>query len=110
MTSSSETSSYLMQPVIYLKDLFQYLFPRPVVRLFVLYFIWISMHYLASHLYTMVCTPWSVKGFILSPLLIPAPHCEALRWVIYHGALRIHTMWILLGGYVINVFEQKIIS
>jgi len=89
-------------------DTFNYICPRPVIRLFVAYFIWISMHYFAAHLYTRVCTPWSVQGFIMSPILVPAPHCEGLRWVVYYGAVRIHSMWLLLGGYLVSSVEQFI--
>lgn len=89
-------------------DTFNYICPRPVIRLFVVYFIWISMHYFASHLYTQVCTHWSLTGFAMSPILVPAPHCEGLRWVVYYGAVRIHSMWLLLGGYLVNTVEQLI--
>ena len=39
----------------------------------IIYFIWIVLHYIASHLYTRMCTHFSFIGFISSPFLVPAP-------------------------------------
>lgn len=94
----------------YIIDTFNYILPKSVIRLFIVYFVWISMHYAATHMYVKFCTPWSVQGFIMSPILVPAPHCEGLRWMIYYGAVRIHTMWILFGGYLISMAERMMTS
>jgi hypothetical protein len=84
----------------------EFILPRTVVRIFVVYSLFILIHYLATHLYTYFCTPLSFSGIIMSPFLVPSPHCEGLRWVIYHGAIKIKGMWILLGGYIWHFMEQ----
>jgi hypothetical protein len=50
-------------------------------------------------------------GFVLSPFMAAAPHCQALRWVLYHGGNSIISMWVSIGlwclGYlkpITNVF------
>jgi len=85
---------------------FHYLFPKTVLRIASIYVVWIILHYVASHLYIYWCTPISITGILMSPFLVPAPHCEALRWMIYHGAIKIQGMWILLGGYVLHYIER----
>ena len=63
---------------------------------------WISTHYIASHLYTHICTPLSLKGFINSAFNTATPHCTALRWCVYQGADSITNMWILAGLWVVS--------
>ena len=65
-----------------------------------MYFIWIFLHYISSHLYKEFCNYNSWFGFLLSPILASAPHCQALRWLIYNGGNIIETMWVLLGGWL----------
>ena len=65
-----------------------------------MYFIWIILHYISSHLYKEFCNYNSWFGFLLSPILASAPHCQALRWLIYNGGNIIETMWVLLGGWL----------
>lgn len=63
---------------------------------------WISTHYIASHLYTKICTPLSIKGFIASAFNTATPHCTALRWCVYQGANTITNMWIMVGLWVVS--------
>jgi hypothetical protein len=65
-----------------------------------LYLLWILMHYFASHFYIKYCVPPTFMGLIVSPFFAPAPHCKALRWVIYTGGLNIETMFTVLGTWV----------
>ena len=65
-----------------------------------IYALWIILHYFASHLYVKLCVPQSMIGFVLSPFLSPAPHCQGLRWVIYNGGNMIDNMWFLLGSWI----------
>jgi len=67
------------------------------VKIFWIYFIWILIHYISSHLYTYFCLPPTVLGFIMSPFMTTTPHCQALRWVIYTGGNSIGNMWIIIG-------------
>ena len=66
----------------------------------VFYFMWITLHYIAPHVYTYLCTPITILGFLISPFVAATPHCSALRWVIYEGGNMITTMWIGVGSYL----------
>ena len=65
-----------------------------------MYFLWIIMHYFASHLYTKLCVPNNFYGFLVSPFLTSTPHCQGLRWIVYNAANTINTMWILIGTWL----------
>lgn len=65
-----------------------------------IYILWIFMHFISAHLYVYYCTHYSLQGFILSPILVSAPHCRALRWVIYNGTQSIDSMWIVFGAWL----------
>jgi len=67
------------------------------VALFGTYFAWISLHYVAAHLYTTYCVPGTIMGFILAPFTATMPHCQGLRWIVYYGGSSINSMWIMLG-------------
>ena len=65
-----------------------------------IYLMWVVLHYLASHLYVYFCAPKTLVGFLYSPLIIAAPHCRALRWVIFNGAISIDNMWLVFGTWL----------
>jgi|TARA_B110000967_G_C18838127_1_gene537895 hypothetical protein len=67
-----------------------------------IYVVWIVLHYTSSHLYVRWCVPATIAGFITAPFLVPAPHCQALRWSIYTGGERIFAMWVLIGSWLLN--------
>lgn len=74
-----------------------------------IYLMWIVLHYLASHLYVYFCSPKTFVGFLYSPLIIAAPHCRALRWVIFNGAISIDNMWIVFGTWLCSkIFIPKL--
>lgn len=73
-----------------------------VPRIVVCYGICIISHYVASHLYVRVCCPNTVVGFMMSPFMTVSPHCQALRWTIYHGGDSIVAMWMVLGSYLVG--------
>ena len=75
---------------------------EPVINLFGIYILWISAFYFASHLHVKYCVPATVLGFILTPFLVPAPHCQAMRWVIYNGGNSIMSAWFILGAWIIT--------
>lgn len=83
-------------------------FPRTVLKVMLIYFTWITVHYLAAYLYIHFCAHLSWTGYIMSAILVPAPHCEGLRWIIYNGAIKIQGMWILLGGYILHFIEYLV--
>jgi hypothetical protein len=70
--------------------------------LFGYYIMWIALHYVAVHLYPTYCAPLTISGFILSPFMVAAPHCIAMRWMITEGANVIVTMWVAVGAYAIQ--------
>jgi hypothetical protein len=73
---------------------------RMFVELCGIYFVWIVLHYVSSHLYVTWCTPLTAVGFVLSPFVVPAPHCQAFRWVIVNGSNSITAMWFTLGTWI----------
>jgi len=64
------------------------------------YLAWILLHYVASHLYVNFCVPKTLIGFIMSPFMTAAPHCQGLRWIVYNAANIINNMWIILGAWL----------
>lgn len=70
----------------------------------------ILVHFLGANLYSQLCTSQTLQGLLLSPFLVPAPHCEGLRWVVYNGALRINAMWLLLGSHVVEFVSSVFMS
>jgi len=73
-----------------------------------IYLLWIILHYIASHLYVKYCVPNSLFGFIISPFMVSTRHCMAIRWIIYHGANSIDTMWIILGTWITSKLNLMI--
>lgn len=71
------------------------------------YIMWILLHYAAIHLYPEFCAPYTILGFILSPFMISAPHCIAMRWIISEGSNIIIAMWIAIGGVIINKVMRR---
>ena len=53
-----------------------------ITRGAIVYIMFILLHYAASNIYPCMCTPLTVMGFVMSPFMVLAPHCEAMRWVI----------------------------
>jgi uncharacterized membrane protein len=74
------------------------------------YLLWISIHFAAAHLYVKYCTPYTVFGFIVSPLINSAPHCIAFRWCISYGSTTITTMWVVVGTWLASKFTLMIAS
>ena len=64
------------------------------------YLLWILLHYSASHLYVQLCVPKTVVGFLMSPFMTLAPHCQGLRWLVYNAASFINNMWVILGTWM----------
>jgi hypothetical protein len=73
-----------------------------IYSMFGYYLIWITLHYSAVHLYPTYCAPLTVMGFVLSPFMVSAPHCIAMRWLATEGSNVIVTMWVAVGAYAIQ--------
>ena len=65
-----------------------------------IYLVWILLHYICAHLYVSWCTPLTFVGFLLSPFVVPAPHCQAFRWIIANGSNSITAMWCTFGTWI----------
>ena len=62
-------------------------------------------------MYVTWCLPFTIAGFVLSPFLIPAPHCYGLRWIIYNGGNSIVSMWALLSTWLVaRIIPIKMVS
>lgn len=72
--------------------------------------LWILLHYGAANLYPKFCAEASILGFIKSIFIAEAPHCIAMRWVIYNGGSIIHTMWISIGLWVTGKLFTNILK
>lgn len=66
------------------------------------------MHYIASHAYSQICTPWTITGFLLSPFMVTTPHCTAIRWFMNLGSENINILWITIGSFGISYFKKYI--
>lgn len=65
-----------------------------------IYLFWVALHFITAQLYVTYCAHPSIYGFLISPFLISAPHCVAMRWVFTKGGTLIDGMWILLGSWL----------
>lgn len=88
-------SHYLQDITEQSKFCVQYVYSASSIYLF-----WILLHYLSSHLYVYYCTPRGVYGIFVSPFLVAAPHCRAIRWIIHNGGNMVDNMWIILGTWI----------
>lgn len=65
-----------------------------------IYLFWVTLHFVTAQLYVRYCAHPSIYGFLISPFLISAPHCAAMRWVFTKGGTLIDGMWIILGTWL----------
>jgi len=78
-----------------------------IINISGIYLLWVLLHYVASHLYINFCVPTTIYGFIMSPFMIPAPHCQGLRWIVYNGSNIITNMWVVLGTWLCSVLVMN---
>lgn len=83
---------------------------RATTRAVLMYAALIIVHHAGANLYSRICTSQTIHGLFMSPFLVPAPHCEGLRWIVYHGAARINGMWILIGSQVVEFVARMFIT
>jgi hypothetical protein len=74
-------------------------------NIFGIYILWIFLHFASSHMYVKLCTPGTITGFLLSPFMAAAPHCQALRWVLYNGGNSIISMWVTVGLWLLGYLK-----
>ena len=85
-----------------IKKIFETIRFNEFANITLIYFFWIGLHYVSPRLYSRFCVPASFYGFILSPFLATAPHCQAIRWVIFQSANQISLMWSTLGTWAVT--------
>ena len=83
---------------------------RAVTRGVLMYAALIIVHHVGANLYSRMCTSQTIHGLFMSPFLVPAPHCEGLRWIVYHGAARINGMWLFIGTQVVEFVARMFVN
>jgi len=68
-----------------------------------IYSVWVVLHYVCPHLYVEYCVPNTIKGFAMSVIMAPAPHCKILRWGISTGADMINMMWLWIAASAVQL-------
>lgn len=68
-----------------------------MVKIALVYVGTILVHYTCVHTYQYACTPSTLQGFVMSPLMASSPHCKGMRWAIYEMGQKIDLMWITIG-------------
>ena len=76
---------------------------KKILRIVVMYSIYIVAHYVAANVYQQVCVPRSWIGFITSPFATTLPQCQALRWIVYNTGNYITAMWMLFGAWALDI-------
>ena len=71
-----------------------------IVNVCGIYICWILLHAIVANLYPIYCAEFTLLGIIKSAFLAPAPHCQAMRWVITNGGNIITQMWIVIGTWI----------
>ena len=74
------------------------------------FILWITIHFVAANLYSRFCAEQSLLGFIKSIFIAQAPHCIAMRWIIYNGGNVINSMWISIAVWFTSKVFNKIIQ
>jgi hypothetical protein len=75
-----------------------------ILLLLGIYTMCVCGHFLATHLYTSFCTPWTWTGFFFSPLRSLSPECRALRWIIMEGSGHMESVSYGVAGWCIARF------
>ena len=89
-----------MTLMVYSRELIANSISPEVRSLIAFYLLWIFIHHISAHVYIYFCTPNTIYGIFTSPFMVAAPHCTAIRWVMYEGGQMITTMWISFGTYI----------
>ena len=80
------------------------MFFKKLIRMVVIYLVYIIAHYVSTNLYQRYCTPLSWFGFLASPFATALPQCQALRWILFNTGNHITAMWMILGAWMLNIF------
>jgi len=65
-----------------------------------MYMVWVTLHYIAAHLYKNHCAPSGFWGFLLSPLMASTPYCTGLVWILQNSAIKFMAIWTIVGSWI----------
>lgn len=77
---------------------------------FGMYLFWIILNFLTINIYPLLCAPPSMMGFLMSPLMVLTPQCQAAIWVINTSNMILKNMWILLGTHLSIKLTKNLIA
>ena len=80
------------------------------IKVCLLYLMYIVIHYMTPYLYIQLCVPRTMLGFLLSPMMVTAPHCKAIRWIFTYTSTSIDSMWILIGTWLIGCIHEMVMT
>ena len=80
---------------------------RNTAKLLLIYLFWIVAHYFSSQYYPKICVPYDLRGFFLSPLMVPSAHCTVMRWMITNGGNNICAGWIFLMSFALDALSVR---
>ena len=87
-----------------------YMIPNTTtLKVCMLYLMYVVIHYLTPYIYIQLCVPRTMIGFFLSPMMVPTPHCKAIRWVFSYTSTSIDGMWIMLGAWLIGQIHALVV-
>ena len=73
------------------------------------FIIWIVIHYASARFYPTFCAEEGLFGLVKSVFVTQAPHCVAMRWIIYNGGNMITTMWLTLSIWLTTKVFNKLL-
>lgn len=65
-----------------------------------MYMLWVTLHYIAAHLYKNHCAPSGFWGFLLSPLMASTPYCTGLVWILQNSVIKFMAIWTIIGSWI----------
>tara|TARA_B000000609_G_C24144854_1_gene333555 strand:- start:861 stop:1184 length:324 start_codon:yes stop_codon:yes gene_type:complete len=76
--------------------------PSQVLKLFVMYTVYSSIHSAAAFIYSKYCANFSWRGIILNPLFTITPQCKGLRWLMSSTQDGIVSWWLTAATWTIS--------
>ena len=78
---------------------------RVSAQAFMVYLIWIFIHWTSLQFYNQVCVPCSFWGlFIGAPAISQMPHCQTSLWIVYRSVEALGYMWLVFGSWLVAEF------
>lgn len=64
------------------------------------YIVWVTLHFISSHMYIKYCVGDTIVDFFLSPIRSASPICQAFSWTSYTLSKQFITISISCGSYM----------